>query len=329
MNRVFRAGAVLGAVTSLVLAGCTKEGAPRGQDHSTSVSFENPDELDIVERLPTSPPDVRLRYDENPLTFGDLRLPEGDTEGDVPLVIMLHGGAWESDYSLDYMSPLAEALTDAGVATWNIEFRRLSNKGGSYPGIFLVAAHGIDYARQLAKKYPIDLDRVVLMGHSSGGHLATWAAGRQNIPASSEFYTNDPLPVSGVVDLAGVLDLESAYKHGRKDVLKLLAAKDGSDIADKAPIASSINLLPMGVPQTLIIGSKDNTWRLGSQRRYRDAGVEGGDAIDLVELDGANHFDTVDPCSPAWDPIVSAVLEYTGSSATKRDRSLNEGLCRG
>jgi acetyl esterase/lipase len=320
MKRKTIFGLSLGLISALFLTGCqvAKEESAGAEGVA---SFSNQSDLDIVEKLPTTLPDARILYDENPLTYGDIRLPAdaGDGDGKYPLVVLLHGGAWESSYTLEYMGQLAESLTNAGVATWNLEYRRLNNPGGGYPGTFLDVANGIDHVVQLAEDYPIDLDRVVLMGHSSGGHLATWAAGRKSIPKDSEFYTENPLRVSGVIDLAGVLDLEYAYQAGRDDIMHILDAADDKELSAKAPTASSINLLPMGVPQTLIIGSEDNPWRLESQERYRATGNDGGDVIDLVTLDGANHFDVVDPCSPAWTPIVSAVFKYV-------DEPLNEAV---
>lgn len=289
--------------------------------------FSNLSELDVVDKLPTTPADERIRYDEHPLTFGDLRLPEQETDDGHPLVILIHGGQWESSFSLDYMAPLAEALTEVGVATWNIEFRRLNNPGGGFPGTFEDASHGIDFVRHLADQYPIDLDRVVVMGHSSGGHLAAWAAGRKNLPRDSELAVEDPLPIRGVVDLAGVLDLEHAYQAGRDDILDLVEPEDSDSLHERFAATSPFELLPMGVPQTLIVGNQDNPWRMESHERYEAAAREGGDAIDLVTLDGANHFDVVDPCSSAWAPIVSAVFTYTEKPIEPGVLKPDAGLC--
>lgn len=279
-------------------------------------SFLNQSVLDLVAKLPAMTADVRIMYDNDPLTFGDLRLPHSDSPDPLhPLVILIHGGAWESSFSLGYMDQLAELLTGAGFATWNVEFRRLNNPGGGYPGTFLDVGKAIDHSRQLAQDYPVDLNRVVLLGHSSGGHLATWAAGRINIPTASELFVQNPLPVCGVVDLAGVLDLECAYRGGREDVRQILRAKNLDEIVDKSRTASSVNMLPLGVPQTLIIGSMDDAWRLESHERYHDIGTAVGDEIDLVTLEGANHFDVVDASSPVWAEILGAIFNYAGRRA--------------
>ncbi len=292
---------------------------------TTFGSFSNLSDLDLVTRLPTTPPDVRIMYDANPLTFGDLRLPGVSGRGQLyPLVVLIHGGGWESSYTSGYMEPLAELLALAGVATWNLEFRRVNNPGGGYPGTFRDVGTGIDYVTRLAKDYPLDLERVVLLGHSSGGHLATWAAGRKNIPQDSELFVHEPVVPCGVVDLAGVVDLEAAFQAGREDVRYMLDAADVDAIRNKALVASSIHLLPTGVPQTLIVGSKDNRWRLESHDLYHAAGTNAGDVIDLVIFEGANHFDVVDAGGPAWGEIVRAVFKHIDKSVSPIVLALNQ-----
>lgn len=323
-RRTTHCAILLAGMLLFILTGCAPQGTATRP--SPPVDYFNQSDTDIVERLPTTPPDARILYDDNALTYGDLRLP--DTEADVhPLVILIHGGAWESSYTSEYLGQLSEALTEAGAATWNLEFRRLNNPGGEYPGMFLDVARGIDHSRLLADEYPIDLNRVVLLGHSSGGHLAAWAAGRENIPPESELHTESPLPVSGIVDLSGVLDLESAYAAGRGDVLDVLGLDDGTLLEDRAAHTSPIKLLPLGVPQTLIIGSEDNPWRLDSHARYQKLGRESGDDIELVTLEGANHFDVVDACSSAWTSILAAVSKYADLPADPEQHELSPTLC--
>ncbi len=312
--------ALVALATIALVSGCAAPApeaapAPAAESAPALTDYRGDSDLDIVERLPQTVPDARIRYDDSALTYGDLRLPRGsdsDADDKLPLVVLLHGGAWESSYSAEYMGRLAEALTQSGAVTWNLEFRRLNNPGSDYPGMFLDVAHGIDHVRTLAQTYPIDLDRVVVVGHSSGGHLATWAAARAGIPADSELHTADPLPLAGVVDLAGVLDLEAAFAAGRTDILDVLGVTDAAGVAERSRYASSIEVLPSGsgTPQTLIIGSQDSPWRLESQERYRDAAAAAGDEVDLVVLDGANHFDVVDVCSRAWTPLIRAVSDY-------------------
>lgn len=317
MKKFLSTSLAAGVSVTLLTSGCVAaRSAPEEAATATSsATFLNSTELDIVQRLPRTQPDARILYGEGPLNYGDLRIPADADEDRHPLVILVHGGAWESSFSSQYFGRLAEALTDVGLATWNLEYRRLNNPGGEFPGMFLDIANGVDYARTLAEDYPIDLDRVVLLGHSSGGHLAAWAAGRKNIPADNELHSDNPLSVQGFVDLAGVLDLEAAYANGREDVLQVVGASDGAQLSEKAPATSPIDLLPLGVPQTLIVGTEDNPWRIEALGRYRDVAVAAGDDAELKLMEGANHFDVVDVCSPVWEPLVTAVLQYAGKPA--------------
>jgi acetyl esterase/lipase len=111
--------------------------------------------------------------------------------------------------AMDNMRPLAAALTDAGIATWNIEYRRLGNGGGGWPGTFQDVAQAADFLRSVARENSLDLARVVSIGHSAGDHLAMWLAARPKVPADSDLYVADPLPMVGVVNLDGPPDLKA------------------------------------------------------------------------------------------------------------------------
>jgi len=134
--------------------------------------------------LPAPPADARIAYGPDPLQFGDLRLPtaaSGGGDGPFPLVVLIHGGYWRNRYDLAYFGHAAAALTATGFATWNIEYRRVGDAGGGWPGTLLDVAAATDYARTLAATQPIDLDRVVALGHSAGGQLAAWLAARRRL----------------------------------------------------------------------------------------------------------------------------------------------------
>src|SRR5439155_8576098 len=139
------------------------------------------------------------------LQFGELRLPKG--RGPFPVAIVIHGGCWRSDYDLKHVGPLAGALTERGIATWTIEYRRIGDPGGGWPGTFEDVAQAADHLRALARRYPLDLHHVVAIGHSAGGHLALWLAARPGLPPDAALASADPLPISGVVGLAAISDL--------------------------------------------------------------------------------------------------------------------------
>ena len=165
-----------------------------------------------VNKLPSSAADHRIHYGSDPLQFGEMRLPQ--SSGRHPVAVVIHGGCWKSKHGdliadLRNTAPLSSALTSRAIATWNIEYRQTDNPGGGWTGTFEDVANAIDYLRVLAKAYPLDLNRVVVVGHSAGGHLGTWAAARHRLSKASPLFSKEPLRVAGVVNLAGPTDLES------------------------------------------------------------------------------------------------------------------------
>ena len=149
-----------------------------------------------VDRLPSKPADTRIPYGSDPLQFGELRLPKGS--GPFPLAVVIHGGCWVRTYAtLQNTAALADSLRDAGIATWNIEYRRVDDPGGGWPGTFTDIADAIDLVRVIARDHPIDLSRVVTVGHSAGAHLALWAAARGRLAKDSQVYRGNPLPLRG------------------------------------------------------------------------------------------------------------------------------------
>jgi acetyl esterase/lipase len=161
--------------------------------------------------------------------------------------------------ALDNIRPFAAALTEAGIATWNIEYRRLGNEGGGWPGTFQDVAAATDVLRSLARDHPLDLTRVVAVGHSSGGHLAMWLAARQKIPPTSDLYVADPLRLRGVVDLDGPVDLKAVIPFqeracGAPVITQLLGGSPETQAA-RYRAASPIELLPFGLPQAFFAGS--------------------------------------------------------------------------
>jgi BD-FAE protein len=204
-------------------------------------------------------------------------------------------------YTLDYAAPFLEKLTEqAGVATWSLEFRRIGStpgagslaglgitaatfpalvSSGGWPNTFLDVAKGTDYLRNIAATYNLNLNRVITMGHSSGGHLAMWLASRHKLPPTADLYMPNPLPVIGVVGQEGKFDMETEALAGRDDVYALLGSLDPATLAIRYAEASPTNLLPLGVPVRLIVGaqqapspSASKSWRIGSGWRLRAKG---------------------------------------------------------
>jgi acetyl esterase/lipase len=262
-----------------------------------------------IAALPAPAAGMRIAYGTDSLQFGELRLPEGD--GPFPVVVVVHGGCWLSQYNLQYMAHLSAALTEAGYATWNLEFRRVGDAGGGWPGTFLDVAQGADFVRELARDYPLDLKQVVVTGHSAGGHLALWLAARRNLPRKSDLHTRKPLKVKGVVALAGIADLENyATDNGSCNaaVLKLMGGMP-ADVPGRYAQASPMRLLPLKVPQRLVQGALDPIVPTAQATAYASRAKSKGDVAEVKLIADAGHFDLVAPQSSAWGSVLESIKE--------------------
>lgn len=258
--------------------------------------------------LPAPPADARLSYGPDKQHIADLRLPPGT--GPHPVVIGVHGGYWRGRYGLEYFGHVCAALTTAGIATWNIEYRRLGNTGGGWPGTFEDVALAADALRTVAATHSLDLARVYTVGHSAGGQLALWLAGRHRIAHSSPLYRAAPLPIAGTVSLAGVTDLRRGYVLRLSDgVIADLLGGSPDEYPERYAAISPLDLLPVGVRQLLITGDADDNVPPELTQRYFDTARDAGDPAEMLILPGADHFEIVDPRSAAW-PLVAAAIHY-------------------
>jgi acetyl esterase/lipase len=271
---------------------------------------------DVLTR-PVPPADHRISYGPNEFQFGELRLPKG--AGPHPVAIVIHGGCWMSEYGLSYMGHLSAGLTEAGVATWSVEYRRIGNRGGGWPGTFEDVARAADHLRTIAKTYPLDLTRVIAVGHSAGGHLALWLAARKLLPKGSPAYSPDPLPLRGVAPLAGITDLRRSGTACDANVAQLMGgpAKDKAAVYDQA---SPVELLPLGIPSAIVQGSSDPIIPLEMAKDYAEAAKKKGDDAKLVVIENAGHFEVVDPKSFAWEAVRDEVLALLKTSVPAKSK---------
>lgn len=259
--------------------------------------------------LPAKPPTARLAYGPDSLQFGDLRLPDGP--GPFPVAVVIHGGCWVSRFAtLRNSTAIADALRDAGIATWNIEYRRLDSPGGGWPNTFLDVARATDHLRELARRHPLDLARVITIGHSAGGHLAVWLAAADRVPATSEIARRDPLPVTGAVALAGIVDLADFRTYSRTscgDVVDPLMGGTPEQFPERYAAASPARLFPLGVPHAQVVGSEDRIMPARAREAHEAAARASGSAFELVVVPDASHHEVMSPRSAAWPAILAVV----------------------
>ena len=257
--------------------------------------------------MPPGP--LRISYGSGPLQFGDLRLPKGP--GPFPVIVVLHGGCWINFYGLDLMHDMSNALTAEGFATWNVEYRRLSDADSKYPNTLLDVGMAVDYVRKLALDHPLDLAKVTTVGHSAGGHLAVWVAARNKLSPTNPLHGSDPLPIKATVALAGVLDLAESLNLGVcNGTASQLLEGTPSEVPVRYAEASPRQLLPLGVVQKLVHGNADTLVPLVMSQHYFDAAKGAGEAsISLDVVDGADHFDVITPSSTKWPGVLAAIVD--------------------
>ena len=259
-------------------------------------------------RLPQPPADHVIAYGEAKQQFAELRLPKGP--GPHPVVIVIHGGCWQTPWALDDVRGLSAALTAEGYATGSLEYRRLGDPGGGWPGTLEDVARGADHLRCVAQAHRLDLGRVVALGHSAGGHLALWLAARHKLPRDSELRTDSPLSLQGIVSLAGIPDLRAAAAAKVcGDAVAQLLGGSPTDQESRVRQSSPIELVPLGLRQRVVCGALDNLVPSDLSRRYQEAASKAGDDVGLEMVGGVGHFELVDPTSLAWPAVRRAVAD--------------------
>jgi acetyl esterase/lipase len=278
-------------------------------------AYKNPQDADLVRWLPESEPSARLNYGgDSPLQYADLRLPPGRRPSPgYPVIVFIHGGAFLSEWTKDPSDPLAEALSNLGFAVWSIEYRRLGNTGGGFPNTFKDVMQGTDALRQVAGTYHLDLTRVIAVGHSAGGQLALLLAERRHLPIASALYSPNPVALKGVIGLSPTTDYATAVQHRPGTLAKMgVPVSDAQAFYDQV---SPLRLLPLGVPTWIIDETVDlngetgfTAWYNPMNRAFVRRAADMGDTIQVLELDGANHYDLIDPHGPAFGKLKAAVL---------------------
>jgi acetyl esterase/lipase len=286
---------------------------------------QNRDKDQLTGRLPTDEPEILTRSSPRPdavLRYGphrdhvaDLRLPGLAGGGQrqwgpgTPLVIFLHGGFWRAAYDRTHTGPLATALAAEGFAVCTPEFRRCGQAGGGWPGTFDDVALAVDtvpglVAAELGAR--ADSRKVVLAGHSAGGHLALWAAARHRLSPAAPWHAAET-SVVGVVALAAVSDLASCYAQGLGGgaVTDLLGGGP-DDQPERYALADPSRPLPARIPVRLVHGAEDTAVPCAMSQTYAARANAAGDDVTCAVLPGSDHFDVIDPMSSAWPHVVAA-----------------------
>ena len=255
-------------------------------------------------RKTVSAPILTQRFGPDDLRRGELRVPPG--RGPFPVAVLIHGGCWLAEMEdMTGLAPLADALSKRGIATWNIEYRRIGNPGGGWPGTFEDVAAGVDHVRTLAKRHRLDLDRVTIVGHSSGAHLALWAASRPKL--EKRFRGARPIRPFSVVAIDGPAAL-APFVGVDKQVCgqPVIARLMGGMPADKSAeyrTASPADNLPLGLRQLLVPADL-----APFMKPYEEAARKSGDQVRVLGPKGADHFNIITPALPAGAEVVDFIV---------------------
>lgn len=247
----------------------------------------------------------KYSYGDSPSQWGELFLP--DAAEPKGIVVVIHGGYWRSQYGAELGEPLAKDLAAHGTAAWNIEYRRAGN-GGGWPHTFSDVLAGIDKLRDVAGEHGLGLDRVVAFGHSAGGHLAVWAAGRDRLgqigapDADRQLLRKDDgaVRLTGVVSQSGVLNLAAAERLNLSNgAVSNLLGGSSEKYPKRHRYADPMSAVPLAVPVYVVHGTEDDTVPLSQSETYAAAAKAAGAPIQLLKVPG-DHFALIDPKAASY-----------------------------
>ena len=253
---------------------------------------------DILNK-PQPPPDERVAYGADRNQFLEVRLPRA--KGPHSVLLNIHGGYWRAQYDLTHAGHLCEALRGAGVATFNAEYQRVGNVGGGWPGTFEDIRSAYRFVQQEQSRFQLDLDRLVVMGHSAGGQLALCLAAHET-------------SVRRAISLAGVVDLKKGYTlHlSHNAVAEFLGGKPDA-VPEHYREADPMELSIPRTRQWLLHGTEDDIVPPEFSRDYVSQKKKAGESAELVEIPRAGHFELIDPASEAFRQVTATVLTAVGT----------------
>lgn len=306
----------------------SEDAATPESTHQDLVARDAAEEEAAMSRPPVAP-DATAAYGEHPDQVVDFYIPRTATaessapapgaapapaSAAVPVVALLHGGAWRAPYDRGHCSPLAGFLARRGFAVANIEYR----KGGSEPGeagrwpdTFDDVAAALDALPGLIRAHlpQADAGRVVLTGHSAGGHLALWAVGRHRLPEDAPWRTDGPPPVRGVVALAPCADFETADKLDVCSGAHRQLLGGDAHYEERRPYADPALLLPTDIPTTLVHGRNDVVVPQSVTETYAEAAARAGEVVGVTLLEDVGHFPLIDPSTDACAVVAEEIAQ--------------------
>ncbi|MFC7810506.1 alpha/beta hydrolase [Streptomyces olivaceus] len=272
---------------------------------------------------PAVDPDGTAAYGELPDQVVDFYAPRGagGPGGAAPVVVVLHGGSWRAPYDRRHISPFAGFLAQRGFAVASVEYRRGARGpggedagepvAGRWPDTFDDVAAAVDALPELVRRHlpGADVRRMVLTGHSAGGHLALWAASRHVLPADAPWRTDRPAPLRGVVALAPIADFEVADKLGvcGGAARQLLGSEEL--FAERRPYADPALLLPTGIATTLVQGRADVDVPQAVADAYADAAAKAGEVVGVTLLEDVGHYPLIDPAADACAVVAEEIAQ--------------------
>lgn len=242
--------------------------------------------------------DARAAYGADSNQFLEVRLPQ--TKQQHPVLLNIHGGYWRAKYDLAHAGHLCEALRQTGIATFNVEYRRVGNEGGGWPGTFADIRSAYRFIRDRAATFHLDLNRFAVMGHSAGGQLALCLAAHER-------------SIRRAISLAGVVDLKGGFAlHLSKDAVASFLGGTPEAVPDHYREADPMELKLDHAQQWLLHGLEDDTVPPEFSRNYATEKRKKGESVELIEIVHAGHFELIDPGSAAFTQVKSAVKSALG-----------------
>jgi acetyl esterase/lipase len=245
-----------------------------------------------------------VAYGSDANQFIDLRMPKA--AGAHPIAICIHGGYWRARYDLEYLGHLCAALTAQGMATANLEYRRVGNPGGGWPGTFEDIRAAYQFLLQNAERYGFDRRKMMVLGHSAGGELALCLVAHE-------------AGLAAAVSLAGVVDLERAYDlRLSNDAVAEFLGGTPAEVPEHYREADPMKVA-IRTPQWLVYGAQDDIVPPALSRNYVDAKLKSKEDAQPVAIPGAGHFDVVDPRSGAWAQVEKVLVDSLRKVQTQKE----------